>query len=332
MDTASPDLSPRPMASPAPMSNTTHPLVSARHPHMQGSSDRPSLESLPTEIKLLILGQLDDPNALPNLTCASPIYFEIGRDKREEVCTAVTINYVIRHGFDPFNAHDLVAVSFGKSTTLEYGWNNIHEAVGLRDRNIKDGFWNAMQEFYKACQQHKNTKSTKSLKLPVAICKPLWQIVHAVGWTVHWSYDDVPRASNGTADYCRVLQFIYIVLQAGTRTDRIAYLHGKPEFKCSPYTYGSVFLGARTSQWSEYFKVKIERTIKTAEYPVRSERRRDEMSEMICYVVFFLCFMSLLLWWVLIGSAQNRERVFKRCLEYEGWDVARCLEWMGLSE
>ena len=229
---------------------------------MQRSNDHATLESLPMEIKLLILCQLDDHSTLRNLTCASSIYAKIEQDKRDEIYTAITIRHVIGHGFDPFRTQDVVAVSFGKSRTLQYSDNDIHEMGAFRNKVIKE-FWDAMQKFYKACQQHKSTKSTKALRIPVSICKPLWQIVHAVGWTFH---DQLPLGSNGLPDCNGALEVMYLLNQTGFQIGlpHIGYLHGKPAFKYYSSTYGSVFLVAHTSQWTEDFKTRVDKTITRA--------------------------------------------------------------------
>ena len=262
---------------------------------MQRSNDRATLESLPTEIKLLILCHLDDPSTLRNLTSASPIYGETERDNREAICTAITINYVLGHGFDPFSAHDVVAVAFGKSRTLEYSENNIHEVGTYRNKDIKD-FWDAIQNFYKACQQHKSTKSPKALRIPVAICKPLWQIVHAVGLTVH---DDVPLDSNGISDHNGALKVNYLLPQTGPQNGPLQvgtrYLSGKPEFKCYSSTYGSVFLGAHTSQWTEHFKTRVDVTIKRAGQC--GMIWDDGVQSMIIDCVAILVIGFCLVWW-----------------------------------
>ena len=260
---------------------------------MQKNSNSPSLESLPTEVKLLILCQLDDPSALQNLTSASTSYGEIERGRREEILTAITLNYVIGHGFDPFSVQDVIAVSFGKRKILRYGENSIHEVAAFRDKKI-EGFWDAMQEFYKACQQHNSTKSTTPLKIPVAICKPLWQIVHAVGWTVH---DDIPLDSNGTPDNSHVLKIWQIVSQAGAPTVRTAYLHGKLEFKCYSSTYGSVFLGAPTSQWTGGFKRITDGTIKSADKVLMGETRGSGVKGLLIYYAVLFSFVTCLMLW-----------------------------------
>ena len=302
MDPPSSNLRLSSLAPLATLCTTTNPKNPALPTQMQRSSDRTTLESLPTEIKLLILCQLDDQRTLHNLTSASTFYGEIERDRSEEIFTAITINYIVGHGFDPFSAHDVIAVSFGNYKVLEYDGNSIRQKAGFRrsEKDLKD-FWDAIQEFHKACQLHKSTGSTKSLRIPTAICTPLWQIVHAVGWTVH---DDLPLDSNGLPDYSRFLEFRYFVYdnvaQPGAQgVPRVStgYLHGKPEFKCYASTYGSVFLGAHTSQWTENFKTNIDGAIKRAKQCLLREMSEGGVKGMIIDSVGFLCVGIGLAWW-----------------------------------
>lgn len=220
------------------------------------STNHSYLETLPAELKLMILCQMDDENTLLNLITACPIYTTIELEKRTEILTAIAINHVIRNGYDPFGNHDVFALS-------------LHEGLGFRD-----GCWDAISNFHILCQQHRITKSTAPLKIPVEICRCVLEIADAVGWRVVEKIEDLPVESDGQPDWSRIFGFRYRAggeevgqWFLGPRGEySTEYLYGEPVSGHGSLIYYSAFFAPRMAHYAESAKREIISTIRNMDW------------------------------------------------------------------
>lgn len=132
----------------------------------QASVGPASLQSLPAEIKLMIMMRLHNKPSLRNIIQASATFREIYRNNDEAIYTAITIRSLARRGFDVFS--QVNALEF---YMLRNKWSD------------SDITW-AVRDIYTICQQHKSSHARDSIRCPVEACTVALHILHAVAYNL----------------------------------------------------------------------------------------------------------------------------------------------------
>ena len=123
------------------------------------------LQSLPPELKLMIMKRLHNKPSLRNLIQASATFREVYRNNDEAIYTAITIRSLARRGFDVFTPV------------------NALEFYILRNTWSKRDIARAVKILYTACQQNIRSGHDKdSVRFPVHVCTVALHILHAVAY------------------------------------------------------------------------------------------------------------------------------------------------------
>ena len=200
----------------------------------------------------MILRQLANETTLLNLITAYPIYNPTALQNREEILTSITLNHVLRNGYDPFGAHDVFALRF-------------HDGI-----KVGEEFWDTILNFHNICQQYGSLRGTAPLKISVAICRQILQIADAVGWTVVEKVENLPVEGDGKPDWSRITSFRYstYVEEVGRRGECLTgYLHGGTvNGNGAENCYPAFFFAPRVKCYSEHMKDRIMSTITNMEW------------------------------------------------------------------
>ena len=132
----------------------------------QAKSDAASLETLPAELKLMILLRLYNKKSLQSIIRASPTFLGLYRSDSEVIYTAIAIRQLAERGFDVFGSDTILEIY-----VLKHTWSI-------------DDVTKALRILYAACQQYKSTNAKGNLKCAVNVCTLALNILHAVSWNL----------------------------------------------------------------------------------------------------------------------------------------------------
>ena len=124
-----------------------------------------SLQSLPPELKLMIMLRLHNKSSLRNINRTSATFRGLYRSKDEAIYTAITIRSLAQRGFDVFSQ-----VNALKFYVLKHTWSDSDIAGAVRI-------------LYTICQQHEANHSRDTIvRCPVQVCTVALHILHAVAY------------------------------------------------------------------------------------------------------------------------------------------------------
>ena len=223
------------------------------------------LETLPAEIKLMIVCELRKDETLRKLISAYPVFRQVKRDNNERISTAMAIHHITDLGCDPFDHHDIVEIKLPGGKKMD------------------QAFITAFQTFHAACRHHKSSGSTRALLLPLDICKQMLRVVHASGWVIADNEVDKPL-TNPSLHAIPITYFQdrgdpnIMYHEDGTQIEFQRVLVGKLHHHHHKAGIGLIFLG----QWARYHR-DLEATaryeMQEAVWMPECEQRRKELEE-----------------------------------------------------